>query len=546
MHRPRLTLASAVRALRSLAGIFGSIGALASTDVAAAQSAGDSLRVLERAVDSLRTLGRDRELAKAYQQLGDLHATADRGAAAVEAYRLSLVHARAANDSTAMAVAHNDLGLAHWSANRYDSALTNLEASRELRQATNDRRGLGLVLNNIGASYYQLGQYEPALDAFMQSLAIRREEGDGRSMAVILTNIGKTYQDFRQYDRAREVLAEAVASAESVGAPAVVGYALHTLGVLELEQGNLARASELFTRSTASYADSAVSRTDSIAGWMLNAVVRGRLYVREGRPYEAIALLDSVLIVSERRSSVRGQARTLLHLGEAYRAIGERERAISALLQSLAFSRGAEQRVLALEAVALLADLEEEAGRSASALGHLRAAQALRDTIFDQATAQRIAAMEARERADRQARENAKLREVQAVQREVIARQRTVVILVGVILLLTVIVLVLVSYFLRRGRAREALLRETNGALEEANTRLQTALSDVRTLTGLIPICAHCKKVRDDQGYWEAVETYVGSRSDATFSHSICSACGPELYGEHWPTELTEPAAPER
>jgi tetratricopeptide (TPR) repeat protein len=281
---------------------------------------------------------------------------------------------------------------------------------------------------------------------------------------------------------------------------------------------------------------------------MLNAMVRGRLYVREGRPRDAIALLDSVLIASERRSSVRGQARALLHLGEAYRATGERERAITALQRSLAFSRGAEQRVLALEAVAMLADVEEDAGRFADALGHLRAAQALRDTIFDQATAQRIAAMEARERSDRQARENANLRAEQADQREVIARQRTVVTLVAVSLLFTVSVLVLVSHFLRRGRAREALLRETNGALEQANTRLQTALSEVRTLTGLIPICAHCKKVRDDQGYWEAVETYVGSRSHATFSHSICSACGPELYGEHWPTELselTEPSAPD-
>jgi hypothetical protein len=67
--------------------------------------------------------------------------------------------------------------------------------------------------------------------------------------------------------------------------------------------------------------------------------------------------------------------------------------------------------------------------------------------------------------------------------------------------------------FNRTGRARELLLR--------------TALSEVRTLEGLIPICIHCKKVRDDQGFWEGVESYISSRSEARFSHGICADCGP-------------------
>jgi type II secretory pathway pseudopilin PulG len=96
-----------------------------------------------------------------------------------------------------------------------------------------------------------------------------------------------------------------------------------------------------------------------------------------------------------------------------------------------------------------------------------------------------------------------------------------------VILLLASAVVGLLLYFMRQGRAREAALARTNADLN-------AALREVRTLSGLIPICSSCKKVRDDDGYWEAVETYITSRSEAIFSHSICQACGPTLYGEHW------------
>ncbi|HEV3214106.1 MAG TPA: response regulator transcription factor [Vicinamibacterales bacterium] len=56
---------------------------------------------------------------------------------------------------------------------------------------------------------------------------------------------------------------------------------------------------------------------------------------------------------------------------------------------------------------------------------------------------------------------------------------------------------------------------------------LQTALANVRKLTGLLPICAYCKAIRDDSNYWHQVEEYVGEHSDATFSHGICPKCLP-------------------
>ena len=68
--------------------------------------------------------------------------------------------------------------------------------------------------------------------------------------------------------------------------------------------------------------------------------------------------------------------------------------------------------------------------------------------------------------------------------------------------------------------------------IEAKNRDLQNALAEIKTLKGFIPICANCKKIRDDEGYWQQIEQYIQERSEAEFSHSICPDCLKELYPE--------------
>lgn len=60
--------------------------------------------------------------------------------------------------------------------------------------------------------------------------------------------------------------------------------------------------------------------------------------------------------------------------------------------------------------------------------------------------------------------------------------------------------------------------------------KLEKALSEVKTLEGLLPICAHCKKVRDDTGYWNQIEAYLSDRANARFTHGVCPQCLEEYY----------------
>lgn len=66
--------------------------------------------------------------------------------------------------------------------------------------------------------------------------------------------------------------------------------------------------------------------------------------------------------------------------------------------------------------------------------------------------------------------------------------------------------------------------------LRRSNDELQQALREVKVLRGLIPICASCKKIRNDSGFWQQLEDYIGEHTEAEFSHGICQPCVKKLY----------------
>ena len=73
---------------------------------------------------------------------------------------------------------------------------------------------------------------------------------------------------------------------------------------------------------------------------------------------------------------------------------------------------------------------------------------------------------------------------------------------------------------------------ELQDALASKVEELSRALEQIKTLRGIVPICAKCKNIRDDQGYWNQVEVYVRDHSEAEFSHCICPDCMNKLYPE--------------
>ena len=88
------------------------------------------------------------------------------------------------------------------------------------------------------------------------------------------------------------------------------------------------------------------------------------------------------------------------------------------------------------------------------------------------------------------------------------------------------------NHYKNQTAEKEKFWNSINETLHAAYAELQNAVYEVKILSGLLPICASCKKIRDDKGYWNQIETFIQNNSEAEFTHGICPDCAKKLYPE--------------
>lgn len=85
----------------------------------------------------------------------------------------------------------------------------------------------------------------------------------------------------------------------------------------------------------------------------------------------------------------------------------------------------------------------------------------------------------------------------------------------------------------KRGEILNAMVKKRTQELEDRNRSLQQAMDEIQTLQGLIPICASCKKIRDDKGFWQQLELYFEQKAGTRFTHGLCKECIRKLYPDY-------------
>jgi len=385
----------------------------------------------------------------------------------------------AAGDPKGEAQGHNTAGLVALDAGELAAALEHHARALAIREQSADKVGIAFSFNNLGNVQRHMGNYARALEYHDAALTLKRELGDRSSEAFSHQNQGLVYQAMGDRPAALAAFERALAIRESLGDDRGAGQTLIAIGQVQME-------------------------TD---------------------PRAALRTYDRSLAARRRVGDVRGEAATLVSIGDAYRQLRDIPRSRATLVRAHAMVENDESPLLRANVLRALADTEKAAGNPGAALAWFEQHVEVRDRLFNQQNAERNARLATAHEIERRERRIALLEKDGALAAAAI--NRATLIRTGLLVLL-----VLAGVILQMVYARYRTQKRTTAKLQEQAAELETALGRVHTLRGLLPICAHCKKIRDDNGYWTKVEAYVMAHSAAQFTHGICPPCTAKHYPE--------------
>lgn len=178
----------------------------------------------------------------------------------------------------------------------------------------------------------------------------------------------------------------------------------------------------------------------------------------------------------------------------------------------------------------LISDLYGKLHNTEESYRYFKLATATKDSIFTAQESNRISEISMKLVTMRKDNEIDKLKKERLISTLRMKEQRYLsIVFISSIGFLVVLVLTLATYNKKMRLSRKSL-EKSNSDLAQINTELQDKIHEIKTLSGLLPICAQCKKIRNDEGYWTQLEGYISEHTSATFSHGICPHCAEQLY----------------
>jgi tetratricopeptide (TPR) repeat protein len=397
---------------------------------------------------------------------------------ATETARLSAERAAAADDHHGEARGYNTLGLVASDNGRFADALEYHLRALAIRERIGDKAGISYSLNNLGNIYRNTQDYEKALEYHERSLALKIEIGNRRSEAYSHTNIGHVYRAMDDTARALAAYGRGLEIREAIG-----------------DQWGVA------------------SSLNSIA--QVQAITN---------PHDALVTYQRALDLRRSVGDRVGEASTYNNIGNLRLRMGDTSRAMAALTRALDLATDANATLVRVEALRFIAETEAARGNHALALDRYREHLELKDTLFNEQNADRINRLQAAHEAQRREQQIALLERERALAAS--ALERNALVRRGLMAVVALVAICLVLLY-----ARYRAKQHSEARLQAQAAELREALGRVKTLSGLIPICSHCKKIRDDKQSWHQLERYISDHSDAFFSHGICPECVVEWYG---------------
>lgn len=417
--------------------------------------------------------------------------------------------ARQAGDVRGEAEAYNYIAYAHRNQSLLDRARTDALESVRLFAQAGDRWGEAQGYNTLGLIEADAGRFVEALDNHLKALRIREQDGDKEGLSYTFNNLGNIYRNMGDYQKALEFHQRGLELKAALGNKSSEAYSHHNIGLVYFAMQDYPNALAAYRRGLVIREQLKDPRSIAVS---LNAIGQVEALTN---PTAALLTYQRALGLRRETGDQRGEMATEINLADVYKRLGRLPDAVAALNRATTIGRQIDAPLMKSNVLKGLAEVSALRGDYAAAYQYQVEHQAARDKIFNQETSERFHRLEV---AQEEARHQ---QQIQLLEREntLVRTTRTALAAIAVLILIT-----LASLY-----ARYRLKNQSEARLRAKADELSAALERVQTLRGMLPICAWCKKIREDNGYWTKVESYVASHSAAEFTHCICPACANNL-----------------
>lgn len=431
------------------------------------------------------------------------------------------------SDSASVATLLSSLAFSSSELGNFTDALTFGYRSLDVATAINDQKRIASAHSTLGITYVYLGQFSTALEHHLQALHIRETLGADIPIANTLNNIGIAYHNIGQYDKAISYYRQGLERIGPAAGSLIRARYLTNIGFAEFKRGDFPAATLCYTEA------------ESLASEKQYSVIQAYLYFNLGMLYAETGQVPSALRYLERsleNYSQQEQKYGVVQVQNAIAAVLIRKKEFRSALRILDSAVAIAKRIDAPEQ---LKNSYEQYFRLYSITGpkdqeyrYFKLYSAAKDSSVANTESKRIAEVQFTHKIEEQQRTIAILTQERTIAglNSDATHFRTVVLIAGIIVAAAVVGFLFVVN--RRIARDNTVIASKNQELQNLNEALQQKIGEVNLLTGFLPVCSNCKKIKNDDGQWEQMELYISKRSEATFSHGICPDCMHDLYGD--------------
>ncbi len=512
----------------------------------------DAVAVYEEAIDLAKSLNDKPALSDALYAAGENYYHLGRQQTAIGRLQESLQVAEELRDSSRIGACLLRLGNTMAQLNEQEKAEQYYLDALSVIQSLNDPVLAGRTLNNLANLYGQWGQYVKALNMFDRVREYYEEAGFIEGLGWLNFSIARLYKQFSDYENALKYARLGMEYYEALnhqtGDSTGIMISYGQLGDIYIQMDKLEDA--LHYHQAALRLRQKTGVKSAIADGYRGL---GEIYYYQHDYPKALGYFQKALQLREEARASLGAASLMKYIGLIHLEQGEIKKGRNYLLGALSLARKSKQPNIEKEVLGKIADIYLDAQDYKKASDYFHRYIAISDSIINFEISNRITSYLVNTEIEKQQKEKELLAQEKRITELELAQQKNVKNIL-IILIISALLILAGFWILYRQKSRDnRLLKEKNAQILQAHQQLQAeiaereriekeretligelkeSLSHIKTLSGLIPICSHCKKIRNDQGYYEQLEKYIMDHSDAVFSHGICPECMEKYYSD--------------